>query len=91
MIISTLGITVGFYILTRMLELERKENPKPSLLTRVFAFLTFAFAFVSIITVAAASLNGKSLPTSLLDVKEWHKPQYSVYVDNVKKLLQRYC
>jgi hypothetical protein len=84
MIISALGITVGLYILTRMLELERKKDPKPSLLTRVFAFLTFAFAFVSIITVAAASLNGKSLPTSLLDVKEGHKPQFGVYVDNVK-------
>ena len=84
MIISILGITVGFYIVTRMLELERKKDPKPSLLTRVFAFFTFAFAFVSIITVAAGSLNGKSLPTSLLEVKEWQKPQYTVYVDNVR-------
>ena len=84
MIISVLGIAVGFYIVTRMLELERKKDPKPSLLTRVFAFLTFAFAFVSIITVAAGSLNGKSLPTSLLEVKEWREPQYGVYVENVK-------
>lgn len=65
----TLSLVVALYIITKMLELERKENPKPSFVTRLFAFITFGLASVSIAATLSELINDPSVSDYLLQFK----------------------
>ena len=66
----TLGLLIAFYVITKMLELERKENPKPSFITRLFAFITFGLALVSIATVLTEVIYHSSVFDFMLQFKK---------------------
>ena len=44
--LAEIGIIVGLYIMTRMLELERGKDQRPSLFTRVMAAVTFIVTLI---------------------------------------------
>ncbi len=58
--LAEIGIMVGFYILTRMLALERKKDGTPSSFTRVLAAVTFIIACFVVIDLAMRGFSASS-------------------------------
>lgn len=55
--LAEIGIMIGFYVLTRMLTIERKKDGAPSSLARVFATITFIVATIVILDLLVRGLT----------------------------------
>ncbi|MDD4286836.1 MAG: hypothetical protein PHN33_00620 [Candidatus Peribacteraceae bacterium] len=63
--LAEIGIMVGFYILTRMLTIERNKDGKVSSFGKVFAAVTFIVTAIIIIDLAMRGLSASSAMPSL--------------------------
>jgi hypothetical protein len=62
--LAEIGIMVGFYILTRMLTIERNKDGKVSSFGKVFAAVTFIVTAIIVIDLAMRGLSaGSAMPT----------------------------
>lgn len=65
--LAEIGIMVGFYIMTRMLALERKKDGTLPMFARVLAIVTFIITAIVVVDLVyrgfSASNNMPSLPS----------------------------
>ncbi|KKW40626.1 hypothetical protein A2454_00600 [Candidatus Peribacteria bacterium RIFOXYC2_FULL_55_14] len=62
--LAEIGIMIGFYILTRMLTIERNKDGKVSSFGKVFAAVTFIITVIIVIDLAMRGFSAtNSMPT----------------------------
>lgn len=63
--LAEIGIMVGFYIMTRMLALERKKDGTPSAITRALAVVTFIVTCLVVVDLVFRGLSASNAVSSL--------------------------